>query len=72
MKKILFSTLITIVLASCGGENDSKSDKNNTSKDDSTSVSEEIDSNDITSTSVDSLIYSPNFEKPNGEVTGKE
>ncbi len=72
MKKILFSTLITIALASCGGETESNSDKNNNSKDDSTLVSEETDTGDTTSTTVDSLVYLPNYEKPFGELSGNE
>lgn len=70
MKKIIYSSLITIALASCGGENSSENEKNEVKKEDSLEVSNETDSlSDIPN--IDSMI-SPNYENPYEGLSAKE
>lgn len=63
MKKIFYSSLITISLASCGGENTSETGKNEEKKEDTTLVAQEADTlfQDVNG---DSLVFEPNYAKP--------
>lgn len=63
MKKVIYSSLITIALASCGGENPSESGKSDQKNEDTTSVVQEADtlSEGVNS---DSLVFEPNYSKP--------
>lgn len=71
MKKIFYSSLITIALASCGGENTSETGKNEVKNEDTSSIVNDIDT--IQETTIgDSIQFEPNYVKPYDGLAANE